>query len=510
MNLRTDIPQIFHPIDFNEPETDLLVSSNPSKWTEFIAHVSQFTESSIDDTQNLLNELMLQVDSDSNKAVLLTGIGRCQIHNGDLIKGAQTLGYALSHAKDTDRESQAFVMIEMASFLAITGQYNLAQILLDKVNHLSQNEYILRLANYYSLVVRNRMGDTDTVDSLIESVTYFQSIGEWATVAYHFKNLGNSERKSNNYKAASRYYSSALEIARSHFYEHIEAAILNDVGLLSYHTGDSDSAIQTFKTALEITDSVYTHCFILGSAGLVCKQSDQHSTAIQYLGQSFMMALQNNFLFLIPSLTSYLSDCHLKRNELAHSRYYLKAGYKAAMELMANHFPCNGYRKTVVDKYVTMLSKNQPESFIPDTLPDLSFVLDNSFKEIRSIFQGTVMDLISEKHSSVEQTIKELDIPRRTYFHIRNKSKVLQSDSSKAFIADFYSRHSQLGWKDLNKAFETEVCTYLLNHCNGSRKKLGDKLQISYPHAVKLTRDIPKKLSISSAPLIPLVTGKTL
>ncbi len=488
----TDLPIIFatHPIEITASSIKQFSTSH--KWAEFVSHLSQFSEISVSSAHETLQMLNDSEPSGSRKATLLVGVGRCQIHEGDLIKGAQTLGYASTLVADDDLDTRAMVIMEMSSFLAITGQYDLALMLLDRISNLTKSNYLLNLANYYWLVLKTRKGDYSLVSDLEKSAKYFKDIQEFATLAYHYKNIGNIYRKSNNYPAAEKYYADALELAQRMNYKHIESAIVHDIGMLKFHQNQLDEAITTLEKASTLADSYYTQGFTLLNIGYLYSESNEWQFAAGYLKRSLNIVLKHDLYFLLPSLTYLLGKSHNHLGNPAASIYYYRKGYESAMELTSHHFPCTGYRKMVIDKYVVALSENQKSDKDSNDIQGLSFAMNKTLQQIRAIFQGSIFEILNNQHGKVEKVIQELRIPRRTFFDTKKRITNLYPGIPHPYCFEYYQNNSNLNWTELNQKFDSEICAFLLEKYNFNKTTLGEKLSISYTHAIKLTEGMTK------------------
>ena len=98
------IPEIF--IQSSQMQESLIlpdVDSN-TRWAEFIAHLSQFSDLPIPDTKFQLEELLDYQSKPGNKAAIMTGIARCSIGQGRLFEGAQMLGQAYSNLSQHDND----------------------------------------------------------------------------------------------------------------------------------------------------------------------------------------------------------------------------------------------------------------------------------------------------------------------------------------------------------------------------------------------------------------------
>lgn len=167
------IPSIFSFTDKPLQVTELIGYSGSEYWAEFCTHLAQFGHWDLAKTSAHFELLLKKASAPPQQASIYAGIGSCIIHEGDLIKGAQTLGYAWSLVKKGPQDVQAFILLEMASFLAIVGQDDIALLLIDRVRKLTKISYLLKIAQFHELVYNLQSGDKNGFEPLLESAEYF-------------------------------------------------------------------------------------------------------------------------------------------------------------------------------------------------------------------------------------------------------------------------------------------------------------------------------------------------
>ncbi|MBC8479338.1 MAG: tetratricopeptide repeat protein [FCB group bacterium] len=488
-----EIPAIFKT-ENPEPISGDITLPSGSFWAEFVAHLSQFSETSIEETRLQLDQLLLNQALPSTNAVLRAGIGRCLVHEGKFIEGAKELGRAFSMLDASAQDAQAFVMLEMSSFMAITAQYELALMLLDKIPTLTKNAYLLKLANYYWCVVKTRMGDYNLVDELLVSLEYFTGINENATVAYHYKNIANVYRKTKSFGKSREYYQKGLALARQNKFQHIEAAILHDMGMLHYYQGNPGKAVNSLKQAYELAENFYTRSFTLGNIGFIQKSQDNINSARKYLERSLNLAMTHGVYAIIPTIAHHLATSITDPEERKLAFAYHKQAYDVSLELLSNHFPFTGDRKRAVISYTEFVAAHSSFKNVESTDVRLSFALSKSLLEIRGIFQSSVLEILHNQFGTVKDLVRDLKIPVRTYHAVRDRSSTYKPDEPPAYVVEFLSKNDRLNWKDLNQKFESEILSYLYDQSNQNKRLLSEKLDISYQHAVKLTGNLETHL----------------
>ena len=489
MEIMHTLPLIFQSDSTTIPTRDFQIQQNNAVWTEFVNHPSQFGEYSIPETKDQLALLLDHNDSLENKAMLLTGIARCQIHQGDFIAGAKNLGNAYSLVEGLESNAIAFVYSEMGSFLGITAQYDLGLLILDKAVHICNNEYLMATVNYYRSVIFLRKGDYEQIDELVKSARYFSSINEFSTVAYHYKNIANGYRKLKQFTTAYDFYQKALAIAEKFDYDHIKSAVLHDLALLKFHENNTGEAMSTLYKALAFATSDYAKTCIHSTRAVIYKAGSNLEEGARYFQKALSIASEKGVYSMIPSIAYNLSLCKNLLGDLDASRYMLKVSYDASVELLDQHFPFTGDRKRAVLAYVDDLKTRSTESEVPIN-HELSFSLDKSLKDIRGLFQSTALKMLKEYSGKTRQVSEDLQISPRSIFTIQNRTSSYATGDPPEYIAEFVKKNKGLNWHELNKKFEENVFSYLYDQYGQQKKMMSEKLEISYPHFVKMTQDI--------------------
>ncbi|MBC8479819.1 MAG: tetratricopeptide repeat protein [FCB group bacterium] len=477
------LPAIFTPEPNRKPAT-VIVHDN-SQWIEFISQLSRLSDRDIPDTQAHLQQLLDNEGDPSHRALVTAGIGRCQIREGKFLKGPKTLGAAFSMIPENDHDTTAFVLIEMAVFLANIDQYEHSKHLLEKTSGLTSNEYLKNLCHYYLLVQKSRTGQLEVVEELEASLTYFSDIKEYSTVAYHHKNIGNIYRKFKDYRLAQNHYDQAIQLAKKYKYPHITDAVLHDIGLLEFHQDHKSTAFKILEKVQSQSTSYYTRSFTLANIGFLHFSQKAWEPAIRSFEKSLDIAAHEGVFHLIPGISYYLGECYEHAQNLKMAQINYEKGYQTALELLSHHFSFSGDRKKAVEGYVNFLQKNPGQTSVSE--PDLSFAIDKSLKDIRGIFQNALLNHLLDELGTNKAVIQELGIADKTFYLIRDRVKNWSDMKTPPAVGQFIQSSPAKSWQEYNKNFDQMVIPYLLQKYDRSKKTLSRKLDVSYTYALQLT-----------------------
>lgn len=490
------LPAIFNPEESSISGTpgtqiSLNVSTENTRWVEFTAHLSQFNQLSIPETREQL-ELLLANEHDPVKlASVHAGLARCYIGDGNFIKAADTLGHAYTLLNNADKDTQAFILLEMVAFLAIIDNHDKSLLILKTIPMLTQSEYLLKLTDYYELIHLSREGKQDVIQNLVQSANYFREIKSLATLAYHYKNIGNAYRVKCNFDKAMEYYQLGLEIVEENKFQHIKAAIYHDIGMWKFHQGDFEGSIQTLLKTESIADSNFTKSFTNANIAYLYMHKTMMEIAMEYFEKSLNIALRNGVFYLIPGVSYYLGTCKEKQMDIPAAEKYYSQAYNAALELVDHNFECRGDIKRAIKAYIPFLNRHKQSSF--ETVVDtkqaggFEFAVDKTLKEIRGIFQNGLFKKVMRNSKSRQEGIDKLGIAQRTYYAARDRNEEFKNTAIPDEVNQFIEKNQFMQWKDINQKFESQVVSYLFAEYGHSKKKLAEKLDVSYSGVIQLT-----------------------
>lgn len=486
------LPDIFHgyesPLNSSLDIDDL----NKDNWTEFIAHLSQFNNLSVDKTHLHIKKIILN-DRYKDDPAIQAGLAKCYIAEGKFVDAIKTLGYALSLLDKSNPDTQAFVLLEMVNLLTVIGSREHSIHLLKTGKMIVKSKYISSLYDYYELVNKIRNGNYNLINRLIKSGEYFKKNNQFATLAFHYKNIGNAFGKIKDFDSEKNYYSKALLICEKHNYREIKSAIDHDIAMSFFRAGDKKQAIRKLKITSENAKSFFTKAYTLGNIGFINFRIKKYKSSFKYFKKSIDIASENGVFHLIPSMCYYLGKSQQKLSDHSSALLYFKKGYHASMELAKLKFPIKGERLFVIDEYVKNL-ENVNSNTLGSKKEPYDFAIEKTLDEIRGVFKNTVLRFFFDQSNSIDEVVKTLKMSPSSYFKIKNKYKKYDDEDIlyPQYIVDFIQNHSELKWKDLNTQFEKEMLMYLLKHYKYNKKVLSEKLNVNYSRLVAKIKEFEK------------------
>ncbi|MCD4727256.1 MAG: tetratricopeptide repeat protein [Pirellulales bacterium] len=502
------LPQVFESDYEPEFSTLLVPLKTDSRWVDSMAHLSQFYGRDIPNTREEF-ETMLQVEENPDKrATLLAGIARCYNSQMKLIRGAELLGYAWSLLEGRQNEHTAFVLLEMSRFLIIVGNMDTALLMLTQIPHLTQSEYLLRLADYYQLANLAVRGQPEALARLEESAEWFLERGQKASVIAHYRMLARLYLARGDQANAERIYKAGKELAAWPELQFCLALLHNDTGEMHFHRGNRDEAFQDLHTALELAEYPYSKIDTLDLIGRCLMHEKRYDEAERFLAEGLQIALEHGTVIIVPALALYLGECHEQLGNLGTARFFYQEASRSSVNLMDSGFPATPARLRATTAVVRFLEENSlalkaGKPTITENTPieedDCALLSEHSLKEIRAIFQNTLYDLTRRRFPSQQETVRHLNIASRTVSNLRRRFRELGSPDAPPRIVNFIKEHLDLDWKTINLKFDDQLLLNLHEQLDGNRKAMGEQLGVSYPHLSRLVTDaLQRRVEASS------------
>lgn len=496
--LMSDVNQNYIPDIFNgykSIDDSLLDIDNVSKddWSEFLIHLSKFNNSSIDDAHIFVNKLITEKKI-NNEPTVLAGLAKCYIAEGKFVSALKLLGYASALLHNKSPDIQGFVLLEMINLLSVIGSRDHAIHLLNVGKAIVKSEYLKRLYNYYHLVNKIRLGNYELIEDLIKSCDYFEKNQQYATLAYHYKNIGNAFGKIKDFDNEKSFYSKGLLICANYNYSHIKSAIDHDVAMSYYRSGNESRALKKLITTALNSSSDFTKTYTLGNVGFIHFKDKDYQSSYNFFKQSLDIATKSGIFHLLPSICYYLGKNKQALSDSSKASKYFEIGYNASMELAKYKFPVKGERLLVIDEYVKSINV----SIIQNNDYSFDFGVDKTLEEIRAIFKNTVLNFLFDQTNSVAEVVKTLQISSSSYSKIKNRYKKYQSDDFvyPQVIIDLIQNHDDLNWKKLNTFFEKKMLMHLYKHYKYNKKVLSSKLNVNYSRLVTKLKNLEENASV--------------
>ena len=468
------------------------------RWLEFVHQISRLELANLPETKSNLDLLLQDQYDPQNRALIYAGISRYYKGIGNLQKTANALGHAYSLIKDIPAgDAHAYISIEMAILLSITGNIEYSQVLLEKIPELTESVALQKYAHFRRLENQMRLGRTDVIADLNVSLNYFRGVNDYTAVANHLKAIGNAYRRQQDFTSAMQYYISGVETALTHDYAHIATSIDHDIAMLYYHMGNTEEAITKLTEVAGNSTNHYVRCIALSNVGFIELKADRYDQALNSFSEALALATEHGTYHRITGLSYYMGLIHEEQGDIERSGFFHTQGFKAAMSMVENHFPCSGDTLRAIQGYHKFHEKHA-RFLLPESSSETrnwENLIDRSLKEARDLFQGALLAGAIEKFGSKRNAAKQLGISERSIFTVLERVKSAKQDASLELIQSFIHDHKNQSWKNINQAFETEFIAQVYERTDRNIKQLALDLDISYSSAAVKIKTLRKKMS---------------
>jgi len=461
--------------------------ANNETWLDYVKQASQIhliaSENILARFQDLLEK---NIDS-MTQAIIYAGISRYYKASGDLLKAVQALGYANSLLDENATvDVVAFVSMEMAIVLSVTGNLDMSQVILDNIMQSDCSDLIKKYANFRQIENKMRQNQPNLLEDFLESLRYFEKENIIPAIINHHKAIGNVLRRGKNYDKATEYYVRGIEMAFQHNYDHLVQSLEHDLAMLDYHLGKHNDATQRLEEIYHNSKNHYVKCVVIANAGFIQFKTGNLGSAMKNFQQSLNIATEHGVYHRITGCCFYLGKIHATQNNLELAHYYFNQGYHAAMTMVENKFPCHGDTLLAIKGYHDFAEKNS--DVIHKKSENWDDLIGKSFAEMKRIFQSALVDDLLQKYHTKRNVAKKLEISERNLFKILDKKR-LSGDIIPDSIMEFVRENTDANWKDLNTKFESSILDFMLIKNQHNKRELAEKLQMSYSGVVKKLGD---------------------
>jgi tetratricopeptide (TPR) repeat protein len=479
------MPILFQTSGQASPGAALEAVQPDSKWLDAVGHLSLYSGRTIPDTRQAFENLLLHEADPAHRAVLYAGIARCLNSQMRLREGGPLLGQAWSLlGPETQGDPRAFVMLEMARFMLLIGNGDGAGSLLDQVSRQAGSEFLKRQHLYYRLALAASRGEAVEAE-LEQSAQWFLEQNQRATAIAHFRMMAQLERAEGRDDRAEALCRRGLDLCGDPSLQFCKALMLNDLGLMHFQQGQRELAMTELFSALDLAEYPYSRIDTLDLIGRCLKQEGRLAEAARYLVDGLNIAMDQGTLIIVPALCLYLGQCHegLTQTELA--RHFYSRAYRSSMELLRFGYPATATRLEAIQTFVRFTGEN-PGSFTgqveENSDEDFAFALAHTLKEIRTIFQNTLLDLKVQEHGTQKEAVFRLGIAHRTLSNVRQRHRRMGNPPAPAGVTRFIRLNPHMDWKQINQKFDDTLLAWLYQRYDQNRKQMSERLGLSYPH----------------------------
>ena len=479
---------------------DIQQFTHDSRWVGFIQEASNLELAKFPETKLNLDSLLNEQSDPIVRSIIYIGISRYYKGIGNLLETAKALGYAHTLLNNSNaNDARAFLSMEMAILLSVTGNIEYAQTLLEKIKDQTQSETLIRYAEFRYLENQMRL-NVNVIPALKSSLLYFQNRNNAEAQANHWKAIGNAYRRQQDYHQAMEAYIKGMEVALQNEKNHIAIAIEHDIAMLYFHMDKLDDAISKLQSVSSESKNYYVQCVALANKGFVELKMNANAPAIASFTQALHIATEKGIYHRITGLSFYLGALYEDLGNLSLSQSFHSQGFRAGMNMVENHFPCAGDTLKAMNGYFAFQEKYK-QAFASDASHDSDWekLISQSLAKSKQIFQDLFLENTISQCDSKRDAANHLKMSERSIFDILHKAK--DSNTKNEAIQRFIQKNPSLSWKEMNQLFEDELIQRAYAHNTKNIKQLAKTLNISYAGAANKVKRIKKNIHSNTYPI---------
>lgn len=477
---------IKHPFDIEQISTNV---SNAS----FANVLMNLNDYEIISTEVALKELddIKYITDPELKGLVLASIGHVQSFHGNYVMASSAFKEASKLVQTL--EGYSFIVSSMACMLRNLNLYNHTIELIDSAIDKTTNVHL-----HNQLLIEKglcyKYSDHDkSIAMLKESISFYKKTRHYNRVARLQKHIANIYDEKHEFNKAKKMYNVVLQYTKEHNLEQFQYEVESDMAWMAFMQEDYDKARSEFERLVHIEQSPYQTVLCLQNLGVVEYNTRHYSKAVKYHSTSLQITKKHEMRDMMFEDYYRLGLCHEKIGEIGLADHFYGLGYEELQEDIDIRMPLLGYRKKLLDKYISFLKTNQRMGFIDKDAEIFGFALGKSLQDIRDIFHTNYFNLQLEITKSAPELCNKLKIEKKTYFNYQKKLglkrglHVKTELNQNSYFMMYLTSLTDKTWREINEEFEADLLRFLLKKHQYNKKELASVLGLSYPYFVKMT-----------------------
>ncbi len=484
-DIRNIFPDIKEPVKPEQLTTNIIIDQYLEKTEEII----QLNLISSGEPLKDLSQI-LKIDDFNLQGIAWASIGGIHTFNGNYKNAFMSFNMALD--LNVNNNVKSYIYAEFSNLMRKLGYTKESIAILNASTSLCNNEKLnWRINNLLGLC--NKFINPDlALDLLTKSSEYYKENNEHFRYANALRNIGDLYLNQYDFKSAIDIYDQAKIIAEKHKLIQIEHEITNDVGWLKIQKKEYNKARSIFLDLVKQDLSPYILSLALQNLGYLEFECGNYRSTINYHSQSLQLNLKYDMRDMAFEDYYKLGYTYERLKEEGLAYHFYSQGYAFLETELDLGLPILGYRKTVIDSYITFLSNNQKLPYVNSHDEALRFIIGKTMKEIRNIFHKGLLTMHIRRHKNAPVLCKALDIDTRTYFLYQKKLNLKRGKYDDTLFNNQYFRQyiealQPYTWREANHRFEEDLFKFLLEKYQHNKKKIAEVLNVSYPQVVMKT-----------------------
>ncbi len=484
-DIRNLFPDIKEPVLPEQLTTNIIIDQYLEKTEEIIQLNLIASGEPLKDLSQIL-----KIDDFNMQGIAWACIGGIHTFNGNYKNAFTSFNMALD--LNVNNNVKSYIYAEFSNLMRKLGYTKESIAILNATTAFCTNEKLnWRINNLLGLCYK--FIDPDLSLELVgKSADYYLKNNEYFRYANALRHIGGVHANKSNFHKAAEFYNQAQIIAKKYSLLQIEYEILNDEGWLEIQKKEYSKARSLFLDLIKQELPPFLLSLALQNLGYLELECGNYRTSINYHSQSLQLNLKYDMRDMAFEDYHKLGIAYEKLKEEGLAYHFYSQGYAFLETEMDLGLPILGYRKSVIDSYITFLSNNQKLPYVNSHDEALRFVIGKTMKEIRNIFHKGLLTMHIRRHKNAPVLCKALDIDTRTYFLYQKKLNLKRGTYDDTLFNNQYFRQYieallPYSWREANHRFEEDLFKYLLEKYQHNKKKIAEVLNVSYPQVVMKT-----------------------
>ena len=393
---------------------------------------------------------------------------------------------------------------EYSEFLNAIGDVGSSMMYLKLAQDTARSNKMKQMIVYQFMVRQGESIRKSGLRKWLQSIAYFNKYGMTVMEVQAHYDLAQYYVGQDELSDAVTHLDQAHQLAATSGYQFLRWNIDMTRGSLLLKQERSAELISYFEELLKSVNSTYFETLIRLALVDLYQNNSKDEKALD-AAKGAMEICQRY------SVSSELARASVKVGELYHryktditkAYFYYQQAYGSVMDLAQRGVPITGYRKDVVDSYISFLEEHFPSGATETANEDLfTFSNELNWVRIKDLFHYNLF-LYHYLNSGVGgKTLKALDFPASSFYsaterlrsrgitfpNFRKNDVEIPSENYVEGLQQYCRMHREKTWVEINEIFEKDMLAYHYKLNNYNKKLLAKNLELAYSGIVNRTK----------------------
>ncbi len=463
------------------------------------------------------------VEDPGQKALFFTGRGKSRSLEGNIREAKSDLDngleiaeeFSLTRAHPYAEELRAYGYYESALFWLKVGVEDRSWQHLRHALRAAKSPILSLLVRFQREMLQNRRLKQLDLEQIQRYRTEFERLELPIMQIIALRHQALLQRQAGDAQGAEKTLlrGEALALERDQMF--LLEQLQNARAFLYLQAADYRAARELFTSLLSRSYSNFVHSVVLENLALVAEAEEDPTLAADFCQQALANSRKHDVISKIPEECLYLGDLNAKTlGDIESAEQFYRIGHDESLQQVATGFPLSGERETIVLRYQEFIRQDRTGSQRAGRFSPFRKLRGKSWRRITDLFQYNLLSFHIIQGLNKDDILRSLDLKSSTYYAQRKRLEdagyrlpasrkhpaVAPLDSSKCLLE--LQRYIQIlpdpSWTAANQRFEEEILSFLFKEVGYQKRRLAEKLEVSYPTILAKTKYL--KAQSASAP----------